>query len=202
MNLCLRGQTQMFLGLFEQETHSWLTRLSHGVATAIDIGVAYGEHTLFFLKKTKAATILAFDGDPGCPELIGENLKLNGLDQSNRLAIIPTFLGEAEPYVRLDSFLDRIQYPCIIKMDVDGAEVSILKSAKAINALPQVRWLIEVHSRKLEEGCQEILQAAGFETRVIPHKWWRSFLPMLNTTPQGNSVLNREDIRWLAAWKA
>ena len=42
MNLSLRHQTQLYCGLFEREIYPWLERLSTGIATAIDIGAAYG----------------------------------------------------------------------------------------------------------------------------------------------------------------
>jgi len=194
MNLRLRTQMQMFLGLYERETHSSLTRLSDGVATAMDIGVAFGEHTLFFLKNTKAASVYAFEGDPGWVGTIRENLHLNGLDESPRLEIVSKFLGDSEQETPLDSFAARVQPPCMIKMDVDGAEVRILNSAKAINALPGVRWLIETHSRELEADCLKLLRAAGFETRIIPQRWWRALVPNVNSGATG--------VGWLAAWKS
>ena len=55
MNLTLRDQSQMYLGLFERETHPALRRLSGGIDTAVGIGAAYGEYTVFF------------DQDWGCP---------------------------------------------------------------------------------------------------------------------------------------
>src|SRR5207253_6056803 len=46
MNLDLASQTQIYLGLFEREVYSRVGVLSAGIATAIDIGAAYGEYTL------------------------------------------------------------------------------------------------------------------------------------------------------------
>ena len=61
MKMCLRSNTQLYLGLFEKETHSALKRLSNTIDTAIDIGAADGEYTLFFLTKTSASRIYAFE---------------------------------------------------------------------------------------------------------------------------------------------
>src|SRR5258705_11943378 len=49
LELSLQTQMQMYLGLFEKETHFWIKALTRNIATAIDAGAAYGEHTLFLL---------------------------------------------------------------------------------------------------------------------------------------------------------
>jgi hypothetical protein len=82
MGLSLRSQTQIYVGLFERETHPWLQRLSKGIATAIDIGVANGEHTIYFLTKTKAAKVFASEPDnASCIPFLRENLELNGVER-------------------------------------------------------------------------------------------------------------------------
>src|SRR5689334_19068057 len=76
MNLNLAHQTQLYLGLFERETYPWLSRFSKGVATAVDIGAAHGEYTIYFLKTT-IAKVYTFEPDPMMLDRISSNLKLN-----------------------------------------------------------------------------------------------------------------------------
>lgn len=194
MNLSLRTQTQFWIGIFEKETHPWLARLSQGAATAIDIGVAHGEHTIYFLTKTKAATVLAFEPDASCMPSLRANLALNGVDRSSGLSISTKFVGasDGEREIRLDSLASSVTSPCIVKMDVDGGEERILDGAANFNTLPDVRWLIETHSKDLEIACRRILTAAGFQTRVIPNAWWRVLVPEMRPCDHN---------RWLAAWK-
>ena len=194
MELSFRHQTQIYLGLFEREIHGWLKRLSKEIHTAIDIGADRGEYTLFFLMRTKAARVLAFEPSPESLSLLHENLKLNSLADSRRLEISPAMVGDSDgaSSIRLDSLIESIQLPCFIKMDVDGAEAEILKGATALNRMGGVRWLIETHSIELERECVKQLEAAGFETRIIPNAWWRVVIPELRPI---------EHNRWLAAWK-
>jgi hypothetical protein len=194
MNLSLQSQAQIYFGLFEAETHPWLTRLSKGISTAIDIGVAHGEHTIYFLKKTKAAKVLAFEPDSSSLPLLKQNLRWNGLDDCGRLEIYNKFVGvsDTEREIRLDSLVASARGPCLVKMDVDGAEEQILKGATAFNVLPNVRWLIETHSKDLEIASVAMLKSAGFQTRIIPNAWWRVILPEQRPIEQN---------RWLAAWK-
>ena len=105
MGLSLRTQTQIYLGLFERETHPWLNRLSKGITTAIDIGAAYGEYTPYFLAKTNATKVLVFEPDTSLFPYLLENLRLNALEQSQRLEISSKLLGasETEQEIQLDS---------------------------------------------------------------------------------------------------
>jgi hypothetical protein len=194
IDLSLQTQLQLYLGLFERETHSWLRRFSNGLVTAVDIGVSNGEYTLFFLMKTQARKIYAFEPDGSCLPVLRENLRLNGVDHTERLDLSTKFVGDSDDQqsLRLDSLARSIQSPCFIKMDVDGAEESILRGAKTLNMLPNIRWLIETHSAALEASCIDVLTAAGFQTRVIRNAWWRIFIPELRPIKHN---------RWLAAWK-
>jgi hypothetical protein len=193
MGLSLQTQAQFYVGLFERETHPWLNRLTQDISTAIDIGVAYGEHTLYFLTKTKAK-VFAFEPDVSCLPFLRENLELNSVDESDRLVISSRFVGasDTEQEVRLDSLAASVRTPCFVKMDVDGAEEEILQGAKSLNSLPGVRWLIETHSKELEDACVGILAASGFQTRIIANAWWRVFIPEMRPSAHN---------RWLAAWK-
>jgi hypothetical protein len=194
MNLSLRHQTQVYLGFFEKETHPWLKKLSKSISTAIDIGAAHGEHTIFLLLKTGAKKVYAFEPDRSCLPLLAENLKLNAVTQSERLQICAKFVGDAESdrEMRLDSLREAINQPCLIKVDVDGAEEHVLKGASLLNQLPDIRWLIETHSKELEAACLGILSDAGFQTRIIHNAWWRFAVPEHRPIPHN---------RWLAAWK-
>jgi len=195
MQLGFAKELQMYLGLYERETHGWIKRLSRGIATGIDLGAAFGEFTVYFLKKTPAAKVYAFEPNLKVIPRLDENLALNGLAGTERMELVTRFAGteETETEMRLDSLSESLQMPCFIKMDIDGGEVAVLKAATAINQLPAVRWLIETHSQELETECIEILRAAGFETRIVKNAWWRVILP--EERPGGFN-------RWLVAWKA
>jgi hypothetical protein len=77
-------------------------------------------------------------------------------------------------------------------MDVDGAEWDIISSAASINMLPDVRWLIETHSRELEGKCATHLSDLGFKIKIVKNAWWRCIVP--EQRPGAHN-------RWLVAWK-
>jgi hypothetical protein len=193
LEMSLQNGMQMWLGLFERETYPWLRKLAAGVRTGIDIGAANGEYTIYLLKKT-AAKVFYFEPDLKFLPILDRNLSLNGLKTSSRIVASTEYVDErpSPGVTQLDSMLQVIEGPCLIKMDVDGAEDRILRGAVLVNKLSGTRWLIETHSPQLEEVCVRILKAGGFDTRIIPNAWWRIIVPELRPV---------QKTRWLAAWK-
>jgi hypothetical protein len=194
MNLSLAYQSQLYLGLFERETYSWLKRLSRGIATAIDIGAADGEYRLFFLKRTTAKKVFAFEPDRAKVCRLKDNVRLNGGPGPSQLMVIDKFIGNrrSDNTISLDSGFENIEVPCLIKIDVDGAEADILAGAQWLKSMKGTRWLIETHSRELERTCVQSLRDAGFQVKIIRNAWWRVLIPEQRPIPHNP---------WLAAWK-
>ncbi|MDH3446425.1 MAG: FkbM family methyltransferase, partial [Deltaproteobacteria bacterium] len=194
MNLDLVSQFQIYLGLFEREVHAKFRMLSANIATAIDIGAAQGEYTLYFLAKTRAAKILAFEPSKVSRAELLSNLKLNGLASDSRLNICGQLVGPQDDgnMCSLDSLLPLIEFPCLIKMDIDGGEAEVLRGAQKLLLKPQVRWLIETHSPELERNSISLLEKFGYETEIIENAWWRFFIPEQRPIEQN---------RWLIASK-
>lgn len=194
MEIDFRHQSQFYLGLWEAETHPWLRRFSRGVRTAVDIGAAGGEHTLYFAVRTGAVKVYAFEPSPEQCRRLRENLALNPGAGNSEVVICQQFVGTTGggDRIALDSLRDRMEFPCLIKMDIDGGEVEALRGAREILGSPGVRWLIETHSLELERGCIGLLSANGYIVRVIRNAWWRALVPEQRLT---------EINRWLAAYR-
>ena len=194
MNLDLANQTQLYIGLFEREVYSSLKRLSKDIKTAVDIGADQGEYSLFFLRKTSIQKLFTFEPSDVGTERLKESLVLNDIIDDPRLVFSSKFVGlqDTDTQCTLDSLSKDIDTPCLIKMDVDGAEVDILRGSANLLGREEVRWLIETHSVQLEIDCLKILEQAGYTTKVLPNAWWRVFAPEVRGTEQN---------RWLIAEK-
>lgn len=192
MGLDLSFQTQLYLGLYEAELHPALRELSKGIHSAINIGAAFGEQTLFFLKKTPAELVLSFEPEASAREQLLSNLKLNGLENTPRLRLFSKFVGsrESAEMCTLDGAASSLPQPCLVLMDVEGCEAAVLEGAGTLLQSSGTRWIIETHSEQLERKCMEIFRQAGFDTKIIPNAWWRIFLPELRP---------RSHNRWLIA---
>lgn len=192
MNLDLQNSTQIVLGLYEREVFPALVELSQGIRSAVDVGVAQGEYTIYFLLRTGAERVISFEPDPGMFEPLEVNARLNGVTGNRRWELHKTFLGSTnEPgHTHANWLASRILSPCLIKIDIDGGEADVLRAATEVLPMPGVRWLIETHSIQLEKDCLEILGSAGYKTEIIKNAWWRGI-----TGDQRPLELNR----WLTA---
>ncbi len=194
MGVDFRHQTQLYVGLFERELYPWLEELGRGIRTAVDAGAGQGEHTLYFLAKTPASRVLAFEPSAAERSRLIANLSANHFSTDSRISISSKLLGSAngDGACTLDSLLPNLAEPLLIKIDVDGGEVDILQGAQRLLGLERVAWIIETHSSELEEECIRILAAAGFDTRIVSPRWWRFAVPELRPGAQN---------RWLIATK-
>lgn len=178
----LRTQMQFFLGLWENETHRYLARFTRDIATAVDAGAGIGEHTLFFLKKTTASQVVAFEPAVDLCSEIKRAALLNGYDvdaPSSRLKIYNSRLGlsHTQTGLTLDDFLDIIKPPCFVKIDVDGAELDILLGAKKLTKMAGLRFLVETHSTQLEIECMKYFTSTNYTTILIKNAFWRLLIP-------------------------
>ena len=181
MDLDFAHHTQRWLRLQERELYVWFGRLSGGIRTAIDVGASEGFYTLYFLAKTQAAKVFSFEPSEDELRQLQSNLALNGLAKTPRLEVIRKRVGDSVTgqQVTLDSLAERMDQPCLVKVDIDGGEVSLLEGARHLLRSSETRWIIEVHSKALQEKCLEILRASDFRTLVVRNAWWRNFLPEL-----------------------
>jgi cbb3-type cytochrome oxidase subunit 3 len=191
MELDLHDQAQIYLGTHEREIHSWLERLSKGVGTAMDIGAADGEYTLYFLLKSQARIVIAYEPSKQARKQLARNLELNHCATDPRLMVLPHFVGSRDHGLErtVDSLLSRLQPPCLIKVDVDGGELEVLRGAPKTLASGNVCWIIETHSHQLERQCHDILARSGLATAIVDNAWWRLILPEMRPIPHNRWLI-------------
>lgn len=193
LELDLTYECQTWLGIAEREVQGWLRWLSASIGTGMDIGAAAGEYALYFLSKTSAHRVWAFEPQASAMDQLRHNLSLNGFAEHSRINLFRSSVGTKSDgdHCTLDSFARFIVQPCLVKIDVDGGERDVLAGAGELLGHRQTRWLIETHSQELEADCQQLLRKAGFTTVLVPNAWWRCLLP------EQRPILHN---RWLVAF--
>jgi len=187
LNLDLGSQMQTYLGLWERETHRDIRRLVHHVRWLIDVGAGAGELCLLF---KKAGTGIVIAAEPQIAEvaLLRENLAANGLRLSE-VEIITKRIGTTEGCIRIDDFKVDSRHAGFIKIDVDGAELDVLRSGpRLLNSAVDLALLVETHSKRLEDDCMAYLDHFGFHTKVIRNAWWRVVIPELRPPPHNRWI--------------
>lgn len=178
LEIDFHSQTQIFLGLWERETHRLLRDALGRVVWLIDVGAGCGELALLFARSSRVRLVHAIEPQAAAREALLRNLALNPGIDARKLVIHDRPAGREsnERLMRLDE-LNTPSGPGLVKIDVDGAELEVLGGARGFLVRKDVVWLIETHSAELERNCIEILSSQGLEACIIPNAWWRRIIP-------------------------
>lgn len=179
LELDLKDRTQLFLGLWERETYRWMRLAARRCEWMIDVGAGRGELCLFFLKHSRACPVVAVEPVASERELMRRNLALNGCEQSDALVWINNLIGrETGPeFTPLEKLPVDKSKRGFIKIDVDGAEMEVLRSGATLLTSAPLDVLVETHSMALEQECLGYLKGLGFHCQIIPNASWRAVIP-------------------------
>ena len=169
-------ETLFYLGLYERETNAWLQSAIRRAASVIDAGAGCGELSMWALRYPNVQRVLAYDSSPARWPIFKENLRLNSFQGDARLTSVQgMFVGpDSEP--AWDT-LGTLPEPILLKIDVDGGEEAILRGLHDVMRKKACMFLIETHSRQLDDHCRSLLEKAGYRVSVVSPAWWRCFVP-------------------------
>lgn len=142
----------------------------------IDIGAGAGEMCILAATYPRMKRIVAVDANPVETAKVHENIAHNSM--AGRIEVITKYAGPDNSATTVA--LDTLELPDgqgFIKIDVDGAELDVLKGCHRLLTQREVALLIETHSAALERDCISLLRGLGYVCTVIPQAWWRVFLP-------------------------
>jgi len=184
------GGATVYFGLSEPAQLTALQRLLGEGQTFFDVGANVGQHTLVGARSVgPKGIVVAFEPSPRNVELLRRHLSLNALDNVRVVAAAcadregsEPFLtganpalgrleetaaaGPAVPHVptmTVDDFVAREGLvPAVMKIDVEGAEVRVLRgSARTLSAYQPV-LLLSTHSADLRATCLALLAEHGY----------------------------------------
>jgi FkbM family methyltransferase len=144
--------------------------------TYVDAGAHIGNHVAYFATNTLANQILAFEPSVSAFEQLRELVENNNLaskvsvfnhalaDQLADVSCREHVTDSASTYVALAKPLD-IVAPLdvsLIKIDVEGAELAVLKGATSILMGCKPRLFIELHSSQQRQVTDDFLVTYGY----------------------------------------
>ena len=163
---------------YEELTSRLIRQSAKGAQTFVDVGAHYGFFAVLVGLSNPDCRILAFEPVPENSEIIGRNLRLNGVDADVHQAAVSDVGGHAEfqvseasdnsgfvanpaakerarihtEVVCLDQFIDQVAAgPVLVKIDVEGNELRALEGMRRIiDEREDVRLVIEFNPRCLE----------------------------------------------------
>jgi FkbM family methyltransferase len=185
------GTHGCWLGFYERDKQLALQSVARPGMVAFDLGANVGFYTLalsrlvgekgrvfafepdsrnvIFLRRhvlinrlTNAAIVQAVVADGG--GLVG--FKSGGTGETGHVETSSNYLV---PAVGLDSLVNagHIPRPDIVKMDVEGAETTVLRGACELLDRRQTIWLIALHGDEAKETCFRLLLNAGYRLQDL-----------------------------------
>jgi hypothetical protein len=174
MHLDLASQAQRYFGFDERELFGPLLQLMPQCRSMVDVGANDGYYTLMFLR-SQAERVVACE--PGPLQRLLENAEANDFQPGRRFQIINREIGLGASQMPLKEVAQDLPGPILIKLDVEGGELDVLKSAEPFQRLGELRWIVETHSLELEQQCLEWFRGHGFAGEIICNAPWRKLLP-------------------------
>ena len=172
---------EYWLGTYEMPVQRVLAdRLSPG-DTFFDVGANAGFFSVLAARKVGAAGLcVAVEPDPAFADISAGQAALNGFDNVTvvrRLVtaapeqVWPWRIGDvATPTTTIDQLTREFRPPTLIKIDVEGLELEVLRGAEATLREHRPSLVIEAHSAELVMAVTTRLTAAyRCETFVTPY---------------------------------
>lgn len=185
-------KAQRLMGFDEREIAAVTRKLTDQARSALDIGANDGWYTLYFASRPNILKVYAFEPDAKLIKQAEDNLKLNDPAFAPKVALVNKFVGQRddEYWCSLDALLPELPKPVVVKLDVDGGEMDVLRGGRKHFTQDGFLLVIETHTADLERDCKKFLEELGYRTRIINLGWYRPFLS------DGRTIAHN---RWLIA---
>jgi hypothetical protein len=171
------SKSQRILGLDEAEIAGLFAAQAVLARTVIDVGASDGYYTILALCLNPSATAIGCEPLDAHRQHALDNYRLNVPGGGTRFEWVTQLVGGEAGQATLDQLVAHRDGPLLVKIDVDGAEIDVLRSGERVLARRDCRLLIEVHSPALETGVIDVLTSHRYTCRIIDNAWWRAIVP-------------------------
>ncbi|QDU27670.1 2-O-methyltransferase NoeI [Anatilimnocola aggregata] len=180
---------RLFCGTYEKTQSKLFQELIEDDAVVFDIGANVGYYTLLSARLASKGHVVAFEPEPRNIAFLRANVAANRCRNVSihELAVaaeagfanfqMGTGTGTGKlsnegslrvPMISLDEFVDQQQMrPTHMKIDVEGAEVDVLRGGREtlINCRPTI--FLSTHGRKVHAACCEFLRELNYDLRCM-----------------------------------
>jgi hypothetical protein len=184
LRMDFRLHSLVLFGLYEVELAPHIRDLCRPGTTSYDIGAHDGYYALILAKRARDR-VLAIEPDPEARAALADVLRANP-SLAPFVEVVPELVG-GSPGEGHTTTLDELAWreksfvPDLVKVDAEGAEAEILRGAQRLLRERRPHFVIETHSRGLEDECIALLRAAGYDPTIVEQRrWLRESRPLLH----------------------
>jgi hypothetical protein len=161
-NIDFRYDAAFYFGRHEPDLFPHYRRLLRPGMTCFDLGTYRGWDALNLAHLT-GGKVISFDCNPECTAMAHEFLKPSGI----QVTLVSSYLSDGQDgNATIDTATETYGAPDFIKMDIEGAEASVLKGAsKTLSRKPLM--IIETHGENVERDCIETLAEFGYRIDIV-----------------------------------
>ena len=154
------------LGTYEIELHAVIESICRqDYALILNVGAAEGYYAVGMARRIRTATLVAFEKEEEARELIGKLAEMNSVEKRIQVQ------GCCGPLDLRDYLREARSEKCLIVMDVEGAELSLLQP-ELIGTLRHCDILVELHDF-VTPGLSAEVRSRFERTHLIEQFWAR-----------------------------
>lgn len=180
---------RLLLGTYEpDQTSRVVQELSEG-SVFYDVGAAVGYYTVLAAPRVGAAgRVLAFEPDPKNAAFLRRHVEIN---RFTNVVVRQSAVGDRDgtatftcgsgtgtghlsddggapvAICRLDSMVEEHGWPTHMKIDVEGAELEVLRGAQGILKRARPVIFLSTHGEPVKQACEEHLRRLGYLTHPV-----------------------------------
>ena len=178
-NVDTASKSMRLVGLDEREITAETRAAAASAVTALDIGANDGWYSLYFASLPAVRAVYAFEPHEPFRTGLLANFALNPPEMRAKLTLVGKLVGDRDDdtFCSVDGMLPDVEQPVVLKIDVDGGEMDVLRGADRTLTHRRCTVVLETHTPDLERDCQAFLADRGYRTRIIRQGWYRRFVP-------------------------
>jgi FkbM family methyltransferase len=184
------GNKSYWLGLYEVETRRCIEERVERGDVVFDIGAHHGLYTLLASKLVgRTGMVVAFEPLPANVTVLEKHIRMNHIGNARVLRAAASDTSGTEPFstrlshwegnlspdgdvevrtVAIDDIVgDEVAPPNVIKIDVEGSEVRVLRGARRTLLKHRPVVVLEAHTDALRAECAQLLASLDYETSVL-----------------------------------